>query len=107
LAHYGRWASQAPDRLVRDEAGVRRWTWSHRHCEGIGGGYACIEPGVVREAWLPDRPSRWPFPPGTEWVGLTGVAASDDVPVRPRGRELFVMARGFPGPPQMFMTDQF
>lgn len=107
LRLYDRWSSQSPDRLVRDEAGVRRWSWSHRHCEEVGGGYVCVEPGMVREAWLPGSPSRWPFPQGTEWVGLSGVAASDDVPVRSRSRELLVMARGFPSPPQMFMTDQF
>lgn len=107
LAMYARWASASPSRLVRDGTGVLRWSWSHRQCEALGGGYACIEPGQVREAWFPERLARWPFPPGTEWVGLSGVAASDEVPVRSRARELYVMARGFQDPPQMFMTDQF
>jgi len=107
LAQYGRWSERSLARFVRDDSAQARWSWNLRHCERMLGGYACIEPGQVREAWLPEAGERWPFARGTEWAGLTAVAREDKVPVlRPR-HELIVMTRSFPLPPQMFMTDQF
>lgn len=104
---YSEWAGRSLSRLVRDDNAQARWSWNLRHCERMLGGYACIEPCQVREAWLPEAGSRWPFAHGTEWVGLASVAREDRIPVRKAKRELIVMARNFPLPPQMFMTDQF
>ena len=107
LGLYGQWAGRSLARLVRDAAAQARWGWNLRHCERMLGGYVCVEPGQVREAWLPQADDKWPFSHGTEWVGLTAVAREERVPVLRARRELIVMARNFPLPPQMFMTDQF
>ncbi|MGE0002511.1 MAG: GNAT family N-acetyltransferase [Fimbriimonadaceae bacterium] len=104
---YGHWSERSLARLVRDDTAQTRWSWNLRHCERLLGGYACIEPGQVREAWLPEASEKWPFAHGTEWVGMTAVARDDRVPLHRARRELIVMTRNFPLPPQMFMTDQF
>lgn len=104
---YDRWASDSPDRLVRDELRWRTWGWSMRCCEPFASGYLCQEVSVVREAIVPEPQPYFPVPPGTDWVGLRSLTHELLIPVGTLHTEMFLMGIGWPRPPQMFMTDQF
>jgi len=104
---YQKWSQESPDRLVRTADRWRYWGLACRLCEPFLGGYACIEPSLVREAVAMEQADKWPVPHGTEWYGLRKVAQECSVPVKKTRIELLLMTRGVPGQPQMFMTDQF
>lgn len=104
---YETWSQVSSDRFVRTADRWRYWGLACRICEPFLGGYACIEPGLVREVVTPNREDRWPVPAGSEWYGLRTVAKACDVPIKKTRVELLFMTRDVPGQPQMFMTDQF
>lgn len=106
-AIYDEWARQDPARLRRDEQRWHYWKWITRSCTRLGNGYICQEPGICREAILPNDVPEWPLPPATTWVGLRNLAKQGGVPLRNEESHLLVMAKGFPMQPLMFMTDQF
>lgn len=106
-AHYAAWSQGSPARLRRTENRWNAWNWSFKACEPMGDGYVCIEPLLCREAVVPQALPEWPLAPGTEWVGLTAMTRSLDVPLKNARRDLMVMTRNFPAAPEMFMTDQF
>lgn len=104
---YKSWAEASTDRLVRTNDRWRYWGLACRICEPFLNGYACVEPGLIREAVATQPADRWPLPAGSEWYGLRSVTAACKVPVKKTAVELLFMTRGVPGQPQMFMTDQF
>ena len=104
---YGEWSNASPDRFVRTSDRWRYWGLACRICEPFLGGYACIEPSLVREAVAVGQADKWPVPPGSEWYGLRTMTQACKVPVKKTRVELLLMTRGVPGQPQMFMTDQF
>lgn len=104
---YSQWSERSPDWLVRTPDRWRYWGLSCRTCQPFLGGYACFEPGIVREAVVNDPQDRWPVPPGSEWYGLREVTKTCRVPIKRASVELLFMTRNVPGRPQMFMTDQF
>ncbi|MBX3096150.1 MAG: GNAT family N-acetyltransferase [Fimbriimonadaceae bacterium] len=106
-AIYSKWSEAHPERLQRDEARWRYWNWFHRPCERWGDGYVCLEHQLCREVVLvPGGPS-WPVGRNTKWLGLGHMADQLQVPIGHRAHEMYLMGRGFPGRPQMFLTDQF
>lgn len=104
---YSKWSQQSRDRLVRTSDRWRYWGLSCRTCEPFLGGYACFEPGIVREAVILQPDDKWPVPPGSDWYGLREVTKACQVPLKKTSVELLFMTRNVPGRPQMFMTDQF
>jgi GNAT superfamily N-acetyltransferase len=104
---YQKWSVGSPDRLVRTKDRWRYWGLACRICEPFLDGYACIEPGLIREAVAFQSAERWPVPSGSEWYGLRSVTEAFRVPVKKPQVELLFMTRGVPRQPQMFMTDQF
>ncbi len=105
---YDRWAEQHPDRLRRDDQRWRYWGWHYRVCSPFQSGYLCAEPGVLREAIYGPKVSALPLPSGTEWFGTTFMADQLEIPLAGEPKlDLYLMGRGIPGMPQMFMTDQF
>lgn len=104
---YTIWSNQHPDRLRRNEVRWQHWGWHMRPCEPFAGGYLCLEVTCVREAVGIERQEAWPVVPGTDWVGLRGLAEVVGVPLESATRESFLMARGTDRRPQMFLTDQF
>ncbi|MBS1713258.1 MAG: GNAT family N-acetyltransferase [Armatimonadetes bacterium] len=104
---YDRWSSASPDRLRRTEDRWLYWNLACRLCEPFLGGYAVVEPGILREVVHTEPQDRWPMAQGTEWYGLRSVTSACGVPLKRSKVELLLMCRGVPGQPQMFMTDQF
>lgn len=104
---YDRWAEQDPTRLIRDASRWRYWDWMLRGWEPLDGGYVCIEGSLCREAILAQPHSAWPVPTGCRWSGLRSLTETLGVPIQIDRTDLILMARRFPGKPQMFMTDQF
>lgn len=104
---YTQWSAQDSQRLVRTEDRWRYWGLTCRICEPFLGGYACAEPGLLREVVTSKAADRWPVAHGTEWYGLRSVAKACEVPLKRAKSELLFMTRGISGQPQMFMTDQF
>ncbi|MCW5937238.1 MAG: GNAT family N-acetyltransferase [Fimbriimonadaceae bacterium] len=104
---YDEWSSRDAARLRRDEERWRYWCWTYRSCEPVPGGYLCAEPGLVREAVASAGLEEWPVPDRTEWFGLQKVTEQLGVPLHRSWPELILMGRGFPGRPEIFMTDQF
>ncbi|HXH60749.1 MAG TPA: GNAT family N-acetyltransferase [Fimbriimonadaceae bacterium] len=104
---YASWSDEDPARLRRDERRWNYWRWILRTCEIAPGGYVCVEPSLCREAIVTPGLSEWPVMPGSSWLGLESLTKSIGVPLHSSEHDLFVMARGMPVQPQMFMTDQF
>ncbi len=105
---YNAWASGAPERLRRDARRWSYWRWSLRQCERWGTeGYLCLDQGTVRECLLPESQIPLRHPPGAEWFGLNSVAKKFGLPLGKPNFELYLMGRGVPTVPEMFMTDQF
>ncbi|HRJ27502.1 MAG TPA: GNAT family N-acetyltransferase [Fimbriimonadaceae bacterium] len=106
-AIYSRWSEADPARLRRDDRRWRAWSWTYRIAEVAGDGYICFESNLVREAIVSPDLERWPVYPGTDWVGMRQFSRNLGVPLIHEKFETYVMAKGFPSPPQMFLTDQF
>jgi len=104
---YDTWATGSPHRLRRDDARWRYWNWFHRPCEAWGEGYLCVEHQLCREAVSTPRADAWPLGKGAKWVGLAHLAEKVGVPITHRTEDMFLMGRGYPGLPEMFLTDQF
>jgi predicted N-acetyltransferase YhbS len=104
---YDAWAQGSPNRLRRDDLRWRYWEWQYRVCERLGDGYLAAEPGVLREAILTGPVSALPLPRDTEWLGLDSMSEKLDLPLGEKRPDLHLMSRGFPGLPEMFLTDQF
>lgn len=104
---YDKWASEHPDRLIRDERRWNYWKWHYRFCSPFQDGYLCFEPGVLREALYSQPVSGLPLPTGTEWFGSTFMADQLGVEFRDGRVEFYLMGYNFPSIPQFFMTDQF
>lgn len=104
---YDAWAQEHPNRLRRDDKRWQYWKWNLRMCQAFGPGYLCIEGNVVREAVATPMDGGWPSAPAKSWVGLGSMTRLCGAPVVERQEDLYLMARGFEEPPQMFMTDQF
>lgn len=107
MAAYEKWSESHPDRLRRD---IRRWSywkWNFKVCVPFMEGYLCPEGSLVRECLTHGLEHGWPVSPGTNWLGLTTMAAQMGVPIGHGETELLLMGRNAPGTPQMFMTDQF
>ena len=104
---YGAWAAKDPNRLRRDDQRWRYWNWHFRICSPFQDGYICYEPGVLREALFSRPVQAMPLPADVQWLGLTSVAETLQIPINEPQPELFLMGWNFPAPPQMFMTDQF
>lgn len=105
---YEEWASKHPNRLQRDALRWRYWNWHYRICTHLGDGYACPEPGILREAIFTPNDDQLPLAMGTEWFGLRAMAEIMKLRfVGPVMEDLHLMGRNFPGVPQLFMTDQF
>lgn len=104
---YESWREQSPNRLRRTPRRWDYWRWNLRVCSEFADGYLCHEGAVVRECVFTPPAQEWRLPIEAEWVGLQTVAESLQVPVDSPAHELYLMARGVPGTPQMFMTDQF
>lgn len=100
---YDKWSFSDPSRLRRTASDWSRWRSRWRDCHLSGGGYVAVDCGQVREAVNAAEPL--PVEPGVKWYGLNSM--SDGFEMSDRCDELLVMARGIPGLPQMFMTDQF
>lgn len=104
---YNAWAEEHPDRLRRDARRWRYWRWHYRVAWPFTDGYVCYEPGVLREALFKGPVAALPLPPETEFFGTTFMADQMELPVTNPRVELYLLGRGVPGVPQMFMTDQF
>jgi len=104
---YADWSHQDSRRLRRDSHSWAKWKYSLKVCEPMGGGYACLEGTMIREAMTTDQALSWPVPPGAEWYGLRTLTDRIGVPGDLKFADLYLMGRGCPSPPQMFMTDQF
>lgn len=104
---YAEWSAQSPERLRRDDQRWRYWEWVSRPCEPFDTGYICHEAMLCREAVVTGTYTEWPVMPGSQWIGLKSMLDVVPVPAGPPRHELWLMGRGFPGRPQMFMTDQF
>ncbi|MBL8066622.1 MAG: GNAT family N-acetyltransferase, partial [Chthonomonadaceae bacterium] len=73
---YDAWAAKSVNRLVRTPDRWSYWNMSCRVCEPFLGGYACVEPGVVREAVVDSPMGKWPVGVGCGFYGLRSVAKS-------------------------------
>jgi hypothetical protein len=108
VSMYNAWSLEHPDRLRRDEKRWNYWKWNLRICTELGGGYLCMEGGLIRECIVPQRFDCWPMPDTTEWLGLRSMSESMGVPLHGKqNHELFLMGYNVERLPQMFMTDQF
>ncbi len=104
---YANWAQASPDRLRRDRRRWDYWKWGMRSGIPTGAGYFCQEGSLVREiVGAPPMPVL-PIAPEVEWLGLRHVAELAELPLGPPRTELMLMGNGFPGKPELFMTDQF
>lgn len=104
---YNLWSALHPRRLRRDAVRWCLWKYNLKVCEPVGEGYFCFEGNMIREAIVGADHVAWPVPPGTEWYGLEKLTQSMGVPGSFAGADLYLMALGSRGAPQMFMTDQF
>lgn len=104
---YSEWSQAHPERLHRDEQRWRYWNWFHRPCEQWGDGYVCLEHQLCREVVSVPGGTAWPVGKNTRWLGLSKMADQVEVPIGHQSHEMYLMGRGFPGRPQMFLTDQF
>lgn len=104
---YSDWSEKHPRRLRRDGRRWNLWTYNLKVCEAVGAGYFCFEGTTIREAIVTPGHLAWPVPAGTEWYGLESMSKSLGVPGSLEFADLYLMAMRSPGPPQMFMTDQF
>ncbi len=104
---YNAWEVGSPFRLQRDATRWEFWKWNLRMCSQVPGGYFCQEGDTVRECVYDAPPARWPVFENAEWLGLRSMATRLELPLRGEQEELILMGKGFPEPPQMFMTDQF
>jgi predicted N-acetyltransferase YhbS len=104
---YSNWARTDPARLQRDDRRWKYWSWTLRSCEALDDGYLGIEASFVREAIGIGARSCWPVGSDIEWIGLRSITEQIKVPLMSQEETLIVMARNFPLPPQMFMSDQF
>jgi hypothetical protein len=104
---YDAWAAASPARLRRTDGKWRAWRRMPRSPVEASGGYVCREPIYVREAILPTPGGLWPVKEDSLWIGTESMTRALQPPLKRSWRELLVMTRGFPEPPQMFMTDQF
>lgn len=105
---YDQWASDHPDRLIRDDRRWKYWKLGNRVCSPLDGGYYCLESGTVREFVGQPGYAKWPIPTGTQWVGLNSMSTQFEVPNCSGGQvDLMLMSLGTQRVPQMFMTDQF
>ncbi len=107
VERYQRWADGDEGRLRRDEQRWSYWNWGMRLAERFQDGYLCHEVGVVREALFEPSAASWPVGPDTMWRGLESMTREFGVPLEGEREEVLVYTRGFPTPPQMFLTDQF
>lgn len=106
-ACYEVWSDASPNRLRRTDEKWRSWEWNFKACEPVGEGYICMEPMLCREAILTTPLTEWPVAPAAEWVGIKTLTEELAVPIRNMQKDMLVMARNFPAPPSLFMTDQF
>lgn len=104
---YNRWSLQDPNRLRRDDRRWGYWRWNLRVCTAFEDGYICTEAGIVRECVKSLPATEWPLAAGSEWRGLASMANQIGIPLSAKEHDLHLMGRRIPGPPQMFMTDQF
>lgn len=104
---YRDWAEDSPARLRRDQARWKYWNWFERSSFEVDEGYFCVENGMVREAIWSRNPVKMPVVRGTEWVGLSKVTESLQVPVGGLSSNMVLMGRGVDFVPEFFMTDQF
>ncbi|CAN5509178.1 hypothetical protein BH11ARM1_BH11ARM1_01280 [soil metagenome] len=104
---YEAWASEDVNRLQRDKLRWEYWKWNYRTCESCDDGYLAIESTAIREIVASSVPSVLPLFGGTDWFGLRSMTEAMQIPVISPERDLYLMTRGLPAPPQMFMTDQF
>jgi len=104
---YDYWAQGHSARLRRDDKRWDYWKWTLRVCSAIPDGYLCLEGGLLRECVAARPPGDWPVGRGVEWLGLRNVATQLGLPLLQPRLDLYLMGRGIPEPPQMFMTDQF
>ncbi|MCE9558502.1 MAG: GNAT family N-acetyltransferase [Armatimonadetes bacterium] len=104
---YNRWAAADPRRLIRTEPRWKFWEWNLRCCEEVGGGYICSETSLVREAIVPEPCGAWPVLAGSEWIGMRSLSSELRIPIGQSKHDLYVMVKGMPDLPSMFMTDQF
>lgn len=104
---YAAWSLGDPMRLRRDARRWHYWRYVYRECYAAPGGYVASETNLCREALFDRLPPTWPILPEAEWYGLRSMTDLLGIPMKSRGVELLVMARGFPATPQMFMSDQF
>lgn len=107
IALYDAWSAGNPNRLRRDGRRWNYWKWNFKMCLPFSGGYLCPEGSLVRECLTNELLEEWPVPKGTNWFGLSTMAAQMGVPIVGSESELILMGRHAPGTPQMFMTDQF
>lgn len=105
--HYREWSAADPNRLQRDSARWRYWTWQFRESRGYKDGYYCLENGQVRELILGAPEKKLPVPHGTEWIGLSSMTDQFEIPLGTISVPMYLMGYNFPGIPQLFMTDQF
>ncbi len=103
---YEAWSQAAPDRLVRTALRWRLWEWSLRACAEWQDGYICFEGTTVREV-VNCPPGPLPVPKQTQWTGLRHTTNQLGIAANTTGNGLFLMSRGLPFTPVMFMTDQF
>ncbi len=104
---YTKWSEGHPDRLVRDEYRWNYWRWHYRICTPYDTGYLCCEGSTFREGLFSQPGAGLPLPEHTEWFGTAFMADQVEIPLHDPVVELYLMGRGVPGIPQMFMTDQF
>lgn len=104
---YDAWSAASPHRLRRDDRRWSYWTWMNRTCEALPHGYLCFEPSLCREVVAPAPVGGLPVLPGTEWLGLRSMTRSLGLDLSDEREELYLMARGIPHLPELFMTDQF
>lgn len=104
---YRVWADQDENRLRRDDRRWDYWNWHYRVCTPFKDGYICGEQGTLREVLYTGAEKSLPVPEGTEWFGTARMTDLFEVPISNGKVELYLMGRGIPGVPEMFMTDQF
>lgn len=104
---YDSWAAASPARLRRPEGKWRAWRRMPRFPVSAGQGYVCREPVYVREAIIPAPGGLWPVKEDSLWIGSESMTRALQPPLKRSWRELLIMTKGFPEPPQMFMSDQF
>lgn len=107
LRIYQDWSEAHPMRLRRDPKRWNYWLFTPKKCLHSEGGYVCLDSNSIREAITPTTFSAWNSVVGQNWIGLSNLTKSLQIPIKNLSEETTLMGYNFPETPQMFLSDQF